>query len=141
MKGKPAFSEHNVPRGPGRVYARDYDGIGPAFVLMHGFPDNLRIYDDLIPYLTATGRRVVLIIGGGIAAYKCLELIRRLRRAKIAREPSGRLRGPVAAGAQASRSCAAGDRCLAADLARVAAGRRAGVVQPVPAAIADVAGG
>jgi haloalkane dehalogenase len=28
-------------------------------VLMHGFPDNLRIYDDLIPYLTATGRRVV----------------------------------------------------------------------------------
>jgi pimeloyl-ACP methyl ester carboxylesterase len=26
---------------------------------MHGFPDNLRIYDDLIPYLTAAGRRVV----------------------------------------------------------------------------------
>jgi pimeloyl-ACP methyl ester carboxylesterase len=26
---------------------------------MHGFPDNLRIYDDLIPYLTAVGRRVV----------------------------------------------------------------------------------
>jgi haloalkane dehalogenase len=59
MKGKPAFTEHNVPREQGRVYARDYDGTGPAFVLMHGFPDNLRIYDDLIPYLTATGRRVV----------------------------------------------------------------------------------
>jgi haloalkane dehalogenase len=59
MKGKPAFTEHHVPREQGRVYARDYDGTGPAFVLMHGFPDNLRIYDDLIPYLTATGRRVV----------------------------------------------------------------------------------
>jgi haloalkane dehalogenase len=59
MKGKPAFIEHHVPREQGRVYARDYDGTGPAFVLMHGFPDNLRIYDDLIPYLTATGRRVV----------------------------------------------------------------------------------
>ena len=46
-------------REHGKVYARDYDGSGPAFVLMHGFPDNLRIYDDLIPYLTAAGRRVV----------------------------------------------------------------------------------
>jgi haloalkane dehalogenase len=26
---------------------------------MHGFPDNLHIYDDLIPYLTKSGRRVV----------------------------------------------------------------------------------
>src|SRR5258707_14912319 len=53
------FSEHRVPRGEGRVYARDYAGSGPAFVLMHGFPDNLRIWDDVIPYLVASGRRVV----------------------------------------------------------------------------------
>jgi haloalkane dehalogenase len=59
MDSKPAFTEHRVPREQGKVYARDYDGMGPAFMLMHGFPDNLRIYDDLIPYLTATGRRVV----------------------------------------------------------------------------------
>jgi len=59
MDGKPAFTEHRVPREQGKLYARDYDGTGPAFVLMHGFPDNLRIYDDLIPYLTAAGRRVV----------------------------------------------------------------------------------
>jgi haloalkane dehalogenase len=59
MHSKPAFTEHHVLRGEGRVYARDYDGAGPAFVLMHGFPDNLRIYDDLIPYLTAVSRRVV----------------------------------------------------------------------------------
>jgi haloalkane dehalogenase len=59
MNDKPSFDEHYVPRGHGRVYARDYKGAGPAFVLMHGFPDNLHIYDDLIPYLVASGRRVV----------------------------------------------------------------------------------
>src|ERR1700722_12360030 len=30
------FSEHRVPRKQGSLYARDYDGAGPAFVLMHG---------------------------------------------------------------------------------------------------------
>ena len=55
----PPFVEHHVPRGPGSLYARDYGGAGPAFVLMHGFPDNLHIYDNLIPFLTASGRRVV----------------------------------------------------------------------------------
>src|SRR5258708_27821229 len=58
MDSKP-FIEHRVDRGQGKVYARDYPGAGPAIVLMHGFPDNLRIYDDLIPLLTAAGRRVV----------------------------------------------------------------------------------
>src|SRR3979411_947512 len=53
------FSEHHIPRGEGRVYARDYAGSEPAFVLMHGFPDNLHIWDDLIPHLVASGRRVV----------------------------------------------------------------------------------
>jgi pimeloyl-ACP methyl ester carboxylesterase len=53
------FSEHRVPRPQGSVYARDYEGVGPAFVLMHGFPDNLHIYDLLVPYLVAAGRRVV----------------------------------------------------------------------------------
>ena len=33
------------------------------------------------------GRRIVLIIGGGIAAYKCLDLIRRLRERAIAVRP------------------------------------------------------
>jgi haloalkane dehalogenase len=55
----PSFTEHHVPRGQGRVYARDYQGAGPAFVLMHGFPDNLHIWDDLVPYLVGSGRRVV----------------------------------------------------------------------------------
>jgi haloalkane dehalogenase len=54
-----AFTERRVSRDQGRVYARDYPGDGPAFVLMHGFPDNLHIWDDLIPYLLQSGRRVV----------------------------------------------------------------------------------
>src|SRR3984957_15269092 len=53
------FAETYIPREKGRVYTRDYAGSGPAFVLMHGFPDNLHIWDDLIPYLVASGRRVV----------------------------------------------------------------------------------
>jgi haloalkane dehalogenase len=59
MDSKPVFTEHRVSRDRGSLYARDYDGTSPAFVLMHGFPDNLRIYDDLIPHLTQSGRRVV----------------------------------------------------------------------------------
>jgi haloalkane dehalogenase len=55
----PNFIEHYVPREQGRVYAREYKGAGPAFVLMHGFPDNLHIYDDLVPHLVAAGRHVV----------------------------------------------------------------------------------
>ncbi len=59
MASKPSFIEHHVPREQGSVYARDYKGADPAFVLTHGFPDNLKIYDDLVPYLVASGRRVV----------------------------------------------------------------------------------
>jgi haloalkane dehalogenase len=59
VDGNLSFLEQHVPREAGSVYARDYKGAGPALVLMHGFPDNLHIWDDLIPYLIATGRRVV----------------------------------------------------------------------------------
>jgi len=72
MNGKLSFIEHYVPREQGRVYARDYKGAGPAFVLMHGFPDNLHIYDDLIPYLVASGRRVVTFDFLGFGATKSL---------------------------------------------------------------------
>jgi haloalkane dehalogenase len=33
----------------------------PAFVMLHGFPDNGHIYDDLIPHLVAGGRRAITI--------------------------------------------------------------------------------
>ena len=52
------YNEHWVPRGRYRIYAREYAGEKPAIVLMHGFPDNLHLYDRLVPHLS--GRRVVV---------------------------------------------------------------------------------
>jgi pimeloyl-ACP methyl ester carboxylesterase len=56
-----AFTEHRVPRGRGSVHVRNLPGSGAAFVLLHGFPDNSHIYDDLIPHLVSAGRRTVTI--------------------------------------------------------------------------------
>src|SRR5215468_11867133 len=53
-----AFRLHAIMRGTHRIYAREYPGSEPALVLMHGFPDDLGLYDRLVPYLS--GRRVVL---------------------------------------------------------------------------------
>jgi len=47
-----------VPRGRYHIFAREYPGKGPAFVLMHGFPDNSHLYDRLVPELS--GRRVIV---------------------------------------------------------------------------------
>jgi pimeloyl-ACP methyl ester carboxylesterase len=52
------YREHMVPRGRYRIYAKDYPGEEPAIVLMHGFPDNLHLYDRLVPHLSS--RRVVV---------------------------------------------------------------------------------
>jgi haloalkane dehalogenase len=41
-----------------RIYVRDHPGEGNPILLMHGFPDNLHLYDRLVPHLTPT-RRVV----------------------------------------------------------------------------------
>jgi haloalkane dehalogenase len=57
----PTFTEHRIERDGGRVYVRDFAGNGPAFVVLHGFPDNSHIYDDLIPHLVSAGRRTVAI--------------------------------------------------------------------------------
>ncbi len=54
------FVEHRIAHDGHMIYARDYPGRGPAYVLLHGFPDNLHIYDYVVPYLTAAGRRVVV---------------------------------------------------------------------------------
>jgi haloalkane dehalogenase len=59
LQKSPAFQEHRVLRYGNNLSVREYRGAGPAFVLMHGFPDNLHIYDDLIPHLVAAGRHVV----------------------------------------------------------------------------------
>ena len=57
----PAFTERRVQRDRGNLYVRDFPGSGPAFVLLHGFPDNSHIYDDLIPHLASAGRRTISI--------------------------------------------------------------------------------
>src|SRR5262249_38890190 len=54
-----AYQETFVQRGQHRIYVRDHPGAGPPIILMHGFPDNVHLYDRLVPYL-APPRRVVL---------------------------------------------------------------------------------
>jgi len=57
----PPFTEHGVQRDRGSLSVRDFPGSGPAFVLLHGFPDNSHIYDDLIPHLASAGRRAIAL--------------------------------------------------------------------------------
>ena len=38
--------------------SRDHPGAEPTIVVMHGFPDNLHLYDRLLPHLSPS-RRVV----------------------------------------------------------------------------------
>lgn len=52
------YREVWVRHGEHRIYVRDYAGAGPAIVLLHGFPDNLHLYDRVVPLL-APHRRVV----------------------------------------------------------------------------------
>ncbi|WP_456371930.1 alpha/beta fold hydrolase [Thiolapillus sp.] len=54
------YRNHSVPRLGFRLYAREY-GVRdnrPTFVLMHGFPDSLHLYDRLAPLL-AENRHVI----------------------------------------------------------------------------------
>jgi haloalkane dehalogenase len=53
-----SYQEAWVDRDAHRIYARDYPGQEPAIVLMHGFPDNLHLYDRLVPHLNPP-RRVI----------------------------------------------------------------------------------
>jgi haloalkane dehalogenase len=52
------YQETWVQRGQHRIYTRDYRGVDPPVVLLHGFPDNLHLYDQLVPQLHLP-RRVV----------------------------------------------------------------------------------
>jgi pimeloyl-ACP methyl ester carboxylesterase len=53
------YKEAFVQRTQHRIYVREYPGDEePTVVLMHGFPDNLHLYDRLLPYLSPP-RRVV----------------------------------------------------------------------------------
>jgi pimeloyl-ACP methyl ester carboxylesterase len=52
------YKESWVDRDGHRIYTREYPGQEPAILLLHGFPDNLHLYDRLVPELA--GRRVVV---------------------------------------------------------------------------------
>jgi haloalkane dehalogenase len=53
-----SYTEHVVQRGAYHLSAREYPGEEPTIVLMHGFPDNMHLYDRLLPWLSSS-RRVV----------------------------------------------------------------------------------
>jgi pimeloyl-ACP methyl ester carboxylesterase len=55
-----AYRERRTSTARGELYVRDYHGSGPAFVMLHGFPDNLLIFEPVVPLLVSAGRRVVL---------------------------------------------------------------------------------
>jgi pimeloyl-ACP methyl ester carboxylesterase len=42
-----------------QIFVKDYPGAEPAFVMVHGFPDNHHIYDELAPILSQRGHRVI----------------------------------------------------------------------------------
>jgi haloalkane dehalogenase len=62
--GRP-YTTHWVQQGAFRIHVREFAGSEPAIVLMHGFPENLHLYDRLVP--SVCGRRLVLFdfIGWG----------------------------------------------------------------------------
>jgi haloalkane dehalogenase len=53
----PAVIEHQVPTTKGHICVNEYPGEGPAVVMTHGFPDDSRIYNHLLPELA--GRHLV----------------------------------------------------------------------------------
>jgi haloalkane dehalogenase len=57
--GAKAYQERFVVRAGHRIYVRDYPGAAPAFVMLHGFPDNCRIYEEVASRITAAGCRVI----------------------------------------------------------------------------------
>jgi hypothetical protein len=52
------YQEHQVPRGPYRLYAREHPGVEPTLVLLHGFPAILDLVDRLLSHLHPP-RRVI----------------------------------------------------------------------------------
>jgi haloalkane dehalogenase len=56
--GNATYQEPIVRRNGHRINVRDHPGEGNPILLMHGFPDNLHLYDRVVPHLTPN-RRVV----------------------------------------------------------------------------------
>ena len=52
------MQELSINRDQYKIYAQEHAGAEPALILMHGFPDNLHLYDRLVPWLSPP-RRVI----------------------------------------------------------------------------------
>lgn len=54
FKAKNNYQTHFIQRKFGKIYAREFGKKSdkPTLILMHGFPDNLHLYDRLIPELS-----------------------------------------------------------------------------------------
>lgn len=52
------YLEHFVLLDQHRIYAREFVGEEPTIIMMHGFPDNLHLYDRLVPHLSPPRRLV-----------------------------------------------------------------------------------
>jgi hypothetical protein len=76
------FREHSVHRGEFRIYAREYAGTEPTIILMHGFPDNLHLYDRLVPLLSPPRRLWFSIFSGGalLTSRLAIPTLRRTRK-------------------------------------------------------------
>jgi haloalkane dehalogenase len=57
-RAEESFKEYWADRNGHRIRVRDYPGTGPAIVLMHGFPDDLHLYDRVLPFLVGAHRVV-----------------------------------------------------------------------------------
>jgi haloalkane dehalogenase len=57
-EGIMVYQETFVRRNQHRIYVREYPGEEPTIILMHGFPDNLHLYDRLFPYISPP-RRII----------------------------------------------------------------------------------
>ena len=44
-------TSRQIPTAMGRLHVSDHPGDEPALILMHGFPDDSRIYNRLVPLL------------------------------------------------------------------------------------------
>jgi alpha-beta hydrolase superfamily lysophospholipase len=58
------YQETFVQRRQHRIYVRDHPGERPTIILIHGFPDNLHLYDRLIPHLSPPRRVIAFDFSG-----------------------------------------------------------------------------
>ena len=59
------YQETFVRRDQHRIYVREYPGEEPTIILMHGFPDNLHLYDRLFLISRRRAESLPLIFLGG----------------------------------------------------------------------------